>query len=236
MDAVAHAAATGLAQERAYAYIKEAITAVRFRPGQRLGTEEIAQAVSASRTPVREALSRLAQEGLVEREGGWGYVVKHVSVKDVLDLFNVREVLELEAAREVISYLDDDVIEDLVAMNARAEEHFRLGQFEMFLRQNRQFHEAIARATQNRLLQQMLGAIHDRVRQVGTLTVKLHKPRLKELLEENRQILAAVRRKDGPALERAVRSHIRRGRQHVMRMITATNSDRLSLVLSTREA
>jgi len=235
MDAIANPAATQLAQERVYAYIKEAITAVRFRPGQRLRTEEIAMAVSASRTPVREALSRLAQEGLVEREGGWGYVVKHVSVKDVLDLFNVREALELEAAREVVAYLDDDVITELVEMNARAEVYFCAGDYEGFLRQNRQFHEAIAAATQNRLLRQMLGAIHDRVRQVGTLTVKMHKPRLKELLEENRQILAAIRKKDGPALEYAVRSHLHQGRQHVMRMITDANIDCIPIDLA-REA
>ena len=233
MDASAHRAPAQLAQERAYEYIKESITAVRFRPGQRLRTEEIAQAVSASRTPVREALSRLGQEGLVEREGGWGYVVKHMSVKDVLDLFNVREALELEAAREVVAHLDEDVIAHLGAMNARAETYFRAGQHEKFLRQNRQFHDAIAGATRNRLLHQMLGTIHDRVRQVGTLTVALHKPRLKELLEENRRILAALRKKDGPALERAVRSHIRRGREHVLRLITDSSS---STLLAAREA
>ncbi|HTI46984.1 MAG TPA: GntR family transcriptional regulator [Casimicrobiaceae bacterium] len=229
MDAIAHPAAAQLAQERAYAYIKEAITAVRFRPGQRLRTEEIAQALSASRTPVREALSRLAQEGLVEREGGWGYVVKHMSVKDVLDLFSVREALELAAARQVVGQLDDGVIDELVAMNARAEAYFRTGQYENFLRQNRQFHDAIAGATGNRLLHQMLSTIHDRVRQVGALTVTMHKPRLKELLEENRRILATLRKKDGPALERAVRSHIRRGREHVLRMITDSSSDRFPL-------
>jgi len=229
MDAIAHPAAAQLAQERAYAYIKEAITAVRFRPGQRLRTEEIAQALSASRTPVREALSRLAQEGLVEREGGWGYVVKHMSVKDVLDLFSVREALELAAARQVVGQLDDGVIDELVSMNARAEAYFRTGQYENFLRQNRQFHDAIAGATGNRLLHQMLSTIHDRVRQVGALTVTMHKPRLKELLEENRRILATLRKKDGPALERAVRSHIRRGREHVLRMITDSSSDRFPL-------
>jgi DNA-binding GntR family transcriptional regulator len=225
MDAIASPAAAQLAQERAYAYIKEAITAVRFRPGQRLRTEEIAQAVSASRTPVREALSRLAQEGLVEREGGWGYVVTHMSLKDVLDLFNVREALEVEAAREVVGQLDDDTMSELVAMNARAEAHFRAGQYEAFLRQNRQFHDAIAAATRNRLLHQMLGTIQDRVRQVGTLTVTMHEPRLKELLEGNRRILAALRKKDGRALERAVRSHIRRGREHVLRMIVDFNGE-----------
>jgi DNA-binding GntR family transcriptional regulator len=75
----------------------------------------------------------------------------------------------------------------------------------------------------------MLSTIHDRVRQVGALTVTMHKPRLKELLEENRRILATLRKKDGPALERAVRSHIRRGREHVLRMITDSSSDRFPL-------
>lgn len=231
MDAITKTAAGALAQERVYAHIKEAITAVHLRPGQRLRTEELAQAVNASRTPVREALSRLAQEGLVEREGGWGYVVKRISVKDVLDLFNVREALELEAAREVVPFLEAGIVEELVALNARAEEHFRAGRYEPFLRQNREFHQALAGATRNRLLQQMLGAIHDRVRQVGTMVVELHKPRLQELLLENRRIVAAIRKKDGLALEKAVRHHIHRGRDHVMRLLTtATGTDQPFLI------
>jgi DNA-binding GntR family transcriptional regulator len=230
VDSIVNTAAAQLAQERVYAYIKEAIVAVHLRPGQRLRSEEIAQAVNASRTPVREALSRLAQEGLVERESGWGYVIKHVSVKDVLDLFNVREALEVEAAREVAPHLDDHIIAELVHLNAIAEQLFSDGDVEGFLRQNRQFHETLARATGNRLLQQMLGSIHDRVRQVGTLLVELHEPRLKELLLENRRIVSAIRKKDPSALECAVRHHIRRGREHVMRLITAPSAGEAFLI------
>src|SRR5580765_5612350 len=94
-----------LTQDRTYEFIKDAITSLRFPPGQHLGTEELSQLVNASRTPVREALGRLAQEGLVEREGGWGYVVRQVSVKDVLELYAVREALEVQAARELVPKL-----------------------------------------------------------------------------------------------------------------------------------
>jgi len=127
----------------------------------------------------------------------------------------------------VVAFLEAPVIEELVALNATAEEHFRAGRYEAFLRQNREFHQTLAAATRNRLLQQMLGAIHDRVRQVGTLLVELHQPRLKELLLENRRIVAAIRKKDRHALEKAVRHHIQRGRDHVMRLLaTASDNDR----------
>ena len=59
-----------------------------------LRSAEIADLVKASRTPVREALSRLEQEGLVRRDGGWGYAVAEVSVRDVLELWSVRESLD----------------------------------------------------------------------------------------------------------------------------------------------
>src|SRR6478672_11036824 len=130
MDAIK--ARASLAQDHTYAFIKEAITSLRFAPGQRLGTQELGQLVNASRTPVREALSRLAQEGLVHREGGWGYVVRQVSVKDVLELYGVREALEVQAAREVIPKLDPAMIARLVAENRKAEEHFAAGRFDAF--------------------------------------------------------------------------------------------------------
>src|SRR6185436_15857478 len=98
----ANPASDDLAQTSAYAFLKEAVISLRFRPGQRLRSAEIADLVKASRTPVREALSRLEQEGLVRRDGGWGYVVSEISGKNVLELWSVRESLEVQAATEAL--------------------------------------------------------------------------------------------------------------------------------------
>lgn len=214
-------ASDDLVQSNAYAFLKEAIISLRFRPGQRLRSAEIADLVRSSRTPVREALSRLEQEGLVRREGGWGYLVSEVSVKDVLELWSVRESLEVQAAGEALQRMRPGDIEELASLNARAEALYEERRFIEFLDQNRRFHIALARMSGNGLLQQMLGMIHDRVRMVGNLIVRLHEPRAQELLVENRKIMAALRSGDPEAVVQAIRAHLQRGRDHVSRLLNA---------------
>ena len=214
-------ASDDLVQHNAYAFLKEAIISLRFRPGQRLRSAEIADLVKASRTPVREALSRLEQEGLVRRDGGWGYAVAEVSVRDVLELWSVRESLEVQAATEALARMRPGDIEELAVLNARAEAYFGERRFREFLDQNRRFHIALARMSGNALLQQMLGMIHDRVRLVGNLIVRLHEPRAHELLIENRKIMATLRTRDADAVVEAIRHHLQRGREHVSRLLHA---------------
>jgi DNA-binding GntR family transcriptional regulator len=210
-----------LAQTNAYAFLKEAIISLRFRPGQRLRSAEIADLVKASRTPVREALSRLEQEGLVRRDGGWGYVVSEINGRNVLELWSVRESLEVQAATEALQRMRPGDIEELASLNARAEALYEERRFTEFLDQNRRFHIAIARMSGNGLLQQMLGMIHDRVRMVGNLIVRLHEPRARELLVENRKIMAALREREPQAVVQAIRAHLQRGRDHVSRLLNA---------------
>ena len=219
MDSILKSNPDELAQDRVYAAIKEAITSLQFEPGLSLRTSQIATRVNASRTPVREALSRLAQEGLVQREGGWGYVVKHVSMKDVVDLYNVREALEVLAAKAAIPHLNDDIVVRLVALNKQAEQSFKDKHYENFLKQNRSFHKLLGQTSGNLLLENMLNTIHDRVRQVGSLVVRMYEPRAQELLIENRRILVAIRARDEAALVSAIQAHINQGREHVRRLI-----------------
>ena len=95
-------------QEKAYNHLKTEIISLSLRPGIPLRSEDIARKLRISRTPVREALSRLAQDGFVKRERGWGYVVYPLSHKDILDLFGVRESLEVQAAVEAQANLTTD--------------------------------------------------------------------------------------------------------------------------------
>lgn len=213
--------ADDLMQSSAYAFLKEAVISLRFRPGQRLRSAEIADLVKASRTPVREALSRLEQEGLVRRDEGWGYVVSEISVRSVLELWSVRESLEVQAASEALHNMRPGDLEELASLNARAEVLYEERRFIEFLDQNRSFHIAIARMSGNGLLQQMLGMIHDRVRMVGNLIVRLHEPRAQELLVENRKIMAALRTGDADAVVKAIRAHLQLGRDHVSRLLNA---------------
>lgn len=199
-------------QDRAYQFIRERILDGQYAPGQSLRAQDIAEATTLSRTPVREALGRLVQDGLVIRNDGWGFMVRTPSFQDVLDLFNVRAALEVEAARAAVARLDAAAVRDLSArLDASAAAHAR-GDDVGSIRLARAFHVAITELSGNRLLLEMLKGINDRIHMVGIALIKGMPGRAAEVLEENRRILSALVRKDAAALEVAVRGHIERSR------------------------
>jgi DNA-binding GntR family transcriptional regulator len=202
--------------EKAYAFIKEGILTLQFKQRDRLGTQELAERLRISRTPIREALARLEQEGLVLRDAGWGYVVKGFSATEVLNLYRVREVLEVEAIHEAIQRLDQPLVELLSSLMEKAEAQLRGGRFSDFQSVNRQFHALVAQTTGNALLQQMLRTISDRIRILGALVLAQHVDRAYQIHEENKRILEALKTRDATAAELAVREHIRQARDNVL--------------------
>ena len=202
-------------QDKAYGFIKQRILALNFKASQRLGAQEIATHLKISRTPVREALSRLEQEGLVSRDSGWGYVVRAMSFADVINLYKVREALEVEAVLEAIPFMNDVTLKQLSEVLKKAQQCLTQNRFEDFQSLNRQFHGLVAKATGNELLQKMLSSIGDKVRLVGAISLSHRKERAKEALEENRKILVALRKKDAGLAEEAVRNHIQRAAEIV---------------------
>ena len=202
-------------QDKVYGFIKQQILALNFKASQRLGAQEIATHLKISRTPVREALSRLEQEGLVRRDSGWGYVVRAMSFADVINLYKVREALEVEAVLEAIPFMNDVTLKQLSEVLKKTQQCLSQNRFEEFQSLNRQFHDLVAKATGNESLQKMLSSIGDKVRLVGAISLSHRKERAKEALEENRKILVALRKKDAGLAEEAVRNHIQRAAEIV---------------------
>lgn len=202
--------------EKAYSFIKEGILTLRFKEKDRLGTQELAERLRISRTPIREALARLEQEGLVLRDAGWGYVVRGFHSSEVLDLYRVREVLEVEAIREAVQHLDRRLISLLNTLMEKAEAHLLSGRFSDFQSANRQFYALIAQTTGNAILQQMLRTISDRIRILGALVIAQQADRAHEIHAENKRVLKALKLGDAAGAEEAVREHVRHARDNVL--------------------
>jgi DNA-binding GntR family transcriptional regulator len=101
--------------QAAYAHIRREIVEGRYRPGQRLIEQRIAEQFSLSRTPVREALRRLEAEGLVLSEPNRGAVVRTLSTADVSDLYGLRARLEAYAAELAAERIDATNLDELDA-------------------------------------------------------------------------------------------------------------------------
>jgi len=219
-------AAAPSSQQRAYDFLKEQIGSFRYRPHYRLKALDIADELGISRTPVKEALSRLEQEGLVRRELGSGYVVEAITAEHILNLYQVREALEVEAAREALPKIKAPSLAKLAASIKVMEKLLQEKRHDEALRESRNFHNEIAAATGNDVLKQILGSLNDRIWSIGTLVVRKHPERAHEILLDNRRLLAALRARDPAAIEKAVRVHIG-GARETFRKFMATELQHL---------
>jgi DNA-binding GntR family transcriptional regulator len=209
------------AQQQAYEYIKEEILSLRLPPNGRLNAIELAARLELSRTPVREALTRLEQEGLADREVGGGFRVHALTLKEIVDTYYVREALEVEAAREALAQITDELLDQLEKILRSSEALMSLSTYTKFIVGNRRFHAAIVKASGNAMLEQLMAPIADRVRLIGAMLVRGRAARLKEVLDENRAILDALRTRDAAKVEEAVRAHVRLARDHAKSLLAA---------------
>lgn len=209
------------AQQVAYEHIKEEILSLRLAPNARLNAIELATHLGLSRTPVREALSRLEQEGLANRDPGGGFRVHALTLKEIVDTYKVREALEVEAALEALPHLTEDMLERFEKLLRASEPLMATATYTRFILANRKFHAAIVAAAGNAMLEQLMAPIADRVRLIGAMLVRGRAARLREVLDENLAILAALRTRDPAKIEEAVRAHVRLARDHASHLLAS---------------
>lgn len=207
------------AQDRAYLHVKDQILSLTLKPGQWIKAQDIATEVRVSRTPVREALGRLEQEGFVRRDEGWGYIVTSVTLKDARELYRMREVLEVEAVREAAVNVITADLETLDVLLRRADQARQRKKVQVFRENTRTFHATISRMANNALLAKMLKELEHRVQFLGAMVFEKRTQRMDEVIEENSAILEALRRSDAVQAESAVRRHVRRGWENYLHYV-----------------
>src|SRR4051794_258765 len=188
-----------------YESLRDAISDGRIAGGERVREEDVARNLGVSRTPVREALQRLQQRGILILGPGRGLVVAQLSHEQVVELYAMREILEGSAAR-------------FAAMQATPAEIATLYQLQDELRTaidddmlhitlNRRFHQAIYEAAHNRYLMQTLESLHDSFALLRSSTFRLpHRQRNSD--EERHRIIAAIEKRDPELAEKEAREHI----------------------------
>lgn len=191
-----------------YDYLRHGIVNGQFRAGKRLRAQEFAVALGVSRTPVREALGRLHQDGFVDQDSAGGFSVHVMTVADITDVFGVREVLEQEAARLALARMDDAWMELLAGLLAESDKQLRAGDATASIMVARKFHLAIAHRSGNALLSKLIEGISDRIHMVGVSLLDRVPARATAVLAENLAILDAFRNRNAEALQVAVREHI----------------------------
>lgn len=199
------------APDRVYQHLRERIMSLAYKPRDRLRAQRIADELQVSRTPVREALGRLVQDGLVRKDEGWGFVVSELTVRDVFELYRVRHALEVEAGLEGLPRLDEARLARLQGFLDASRRHASEGRVPSFVTASRAFHRTIAETSGNRLLLQMLSGINDRIFGLARSVLGANPQRMQEVIEENEAILAALHARDAQRLADAMHRHLEQG-------------------------
>ncbi|OVZ64979.1 GntR family transcriptional regulator [Pigmentiphaga sp. NML080357] len=192
--------------EQAYQYVRTAIRSGELAPGTRLREIELAELLGLSRTPVREALSRLESEGLVVNESGRGLVVTELDQSMINELYVMREVLEGTAARLAARHASDVEISALREIADRDAQ--LLEQPDQLAVNNHFFHETLYRCAHNRYLLKTLNSLQESMSLLGPTTLAMP-GRAQSSSREHQEMVAALEQRDPDLAERITREHIR---------------------------
>ena len=194
---------------RAYEGIRTRIVDGSYRGGSPLTEELLARALGTSRTPVREALSRLFQDGYVERIPGRGYFVTPITVQLVRDTFEIRRLLEATTAARAAEFASDAEREELTRL---AEYRYVAGDAASYRgaeAANARFHLAIASASRNhlaeRLVRQCLMQM-DRFVSLGAHLASLPEAATRD----HHQIVDAILKRNATGARAAMEAHLDR--------------------------
>jgi DNA-binding GntR family transcriptional regulator len=133
----------GTAAQHALEELRRSIVAGDLRPGQRVGQEEIAERLGVSLAPVREALAALEQEGQLTYKPRRGYFVTELRLEDLREIYELRTLLEGQAARRAAPLLDEDARERIELAAREVVEAAAAGDVAAELAANRRFHFAL---------------------------------------------------------------------------------------------
>jgi len=189
--------------------IRRAILTGQMEPGTRLLEVHLADTLGVSRTPVREAIRKLEQEGLVIIRPRRGAEVARITAPQMRDMMEVRIMMDVLAAELAAGRADAAAIEEIKAVEEQFEEEIRNGDLHRIVEADTRFHAAIAAAGGNRKLIEINREMEDQVNRYRYETDKLEETR-PDLVREHTAVIKAIEAGDSEAAGIAARAHITR--------------------------
>ncbi len=204
-----------------YARLKEMTVNFGIRPGERLNEVALSRQLGASRTPLREALNRLAAEQLIDFRPGQGFFCRVLDARSIADLYELRETIEIMAVRRACERATEEQISDLresLYANGLAYLGKTVLEVTTF---DEEFHLGIARLSGNAEFVRLLGLINERIRFIRWIDMAA---RVTVTKSEHKKIMAAIEARDADAAEMLMRQHIVRRMDQVVAAVKESYS------------
>ena len=192
---------------KVFQQLKNSILAGEFENGAELREIALAKKLGVSRTPVREALRQLEQEGLVEIYPNRGAYVKGITYKDVEDIFRIRARLEglcAEMAVSSITHEQLDKLDEIILLSKFYEEKKDM---EHLLKMDSQFHEVLFESCGSKMLEHQLKDYHQYVQKARLRSLK-RQELAKKSTQEHEEILLAIKDRDAKRADELATRHI----------------------------
>jgi len=205
-----------------YEYLRGRILSYELRPGERLREEALCRELNVTRTPVRSALRRLEHERLVVGEPYCGVRVREVKSDEIGPLFDMREVLEGLAARNVALSGDAAALDSLSTLASACDEAEANEDWPLFLACDKAFHGELTKQSGNEKLMEVMEVYDFQLRtfsfhdQYLNYVVQQLREKSEELKDQHQKLVGVLRAGDGQAAEDALRQHVRNSKEFVL--------------------
>jgi len=207
---------SGSAVEKSYRQIQDMVISFAIRPGERINESELSRKLGVSRTPLREALNRLASENFVDFVPAKGFFRKKVKPKEIFDLVQFRIAIEAAAVRLAVDQATTAQI-DLLGEIVEELANMRTLPPSSIIPKDELFHETLVGLSGNNEMLMALRSVNIRLRPLRYLAVD--DDRLERGQREHRQMHAALTKRDAATLAETVTLHILRPLDEIERAV-----------------
>jgi DNA-binding GntR family transcriptional regulator len=214
--------------ERVYEELVRLIANATLAPGAPLDEQSLADRLGVSRTPLRAAIARLVQEGLVVTTPYRGAFVRRFSAKEIDGLYEIRTLLEQLAVRRAAERIDAAQLAALAGVVAECEAAFARGDVASVNAADAELHRLLVTTADNPALLEVLDSLRLRIaglRAIVTADLPQRAATRRERGSNRRQIVQALRRRDGETAARLMAEHIEPVRRSVLAHVAAGERD-----------
>ncbi|MEH7249047.1 GntR family transcriptional regulator [Neobacillus niacini] len=207
--------------EQTYLYLQQQIITNKMKPGSRINYEELRDQLGISKTPLRDAINRLAQDGLVEIKPRSGTFVSFPSLKDAIEVMEIRKALERQSVENAISKIPKTTFEALLKLNMDIEKRYQENRnVEEFLKSDIEFHRTIVKYSNNNRIITIMGNLYDQFTWLGFLIIDNVETKVSEAVKHHEEILKAMIDSNVELAKNLVEAHIEDSKRSIIKRLS----------------
>jgi DNA-binding GntR family transcriptional regulator len=195
--------------------LREAIIIGELKPGERLMEVQLAEKMGVSRTPVREAIRKLELEGLVDMRARRGAQVADLSVKDIMDVLEVRATLDGLATALSATRITEEEIKELKHVNSQFISFVEKENLQGTIKKDVEFHDIIYHSSRNEKLIQIANNLREQIQRFRVIYLKDFNS-TKEIIKEHKDIFDAIQSKEPQLAQELAQKHIKKQEESII--------------------